>query len=800
MIKRQTVFIFVIYLLWSFGLAIFLSIYFQSSSFTILEHSLNLNLLFFLFWAASFSIILSAWIYLSRWEAKVGTVPDECRPLDLASVRWRGFLTSLPLGFLLPSAWLLHFYTNRDDLRIRLRLLAVFIFLAILFLKLADYMHFSKKRPSLVGKMEAKFSSLSLRQRLVILFLVSFFIYQAAAFILVSEGTSFSGDEPYYLMTTHSLLKDGDINLANNYAQKDYFAFYSKKDHPRLNLGIYGRFGRKGRDYIYPINLPGISVLMLPFYWLSGFFQGKALTFILKASLSFWASLLGLQIYLYAKDLWQKERLSLGLWTLYSFSSPIFFYSVHLYPEVPIALFSLYIFRKISGRSPLSTFQMILAGVLLGLFPWFGLKYNFLFWPLFFVSLYFLIKEHKAGRKILAFAALPLVSMILFYVFVYALYGTFSPFAVYEGALTPERTEALKQTLLNIPLRARVETFLDYFLDQRDGLLLYSPLYLFAFLGLVEMYRQRKRIFWCLLLIGLPFLVNYAFFTHRQGACPQGRVLTPISWIAAVALGYFLVHNRKKIFAFLFGIASATSFIIAGLLLSHPSFLYQPTTHDFTSRPGELFIYLSNLHFFLPPLLPSFIKIDNTRYWPNYIWVLALLLFILTYVVSRKELPFGRAIPLLFALSALLSSFFLWVLYPRSVLSPTKTIRYSPQRALGFSLFPAGKGVVAKESGDFYLHFEKSYKFIFGSRTKLGKVKLLFGSDKGEYEVRMTFFDLPVFEGKTAFETKEMILEPAAFYPLKNLFLYEINITLVHRTSESMLVDPYCFQVIPWKE
>jgi hypothetical protein len=792
--KRQTVFIIALFLLWSLGIAVFLRIYLQSPQFTILDHSLKFSPAFFLLiWPAAFGILLLGWILVSRGESLHFGI-------GLASSRWRGFLTSLPLGFFLLSPWLLHFYTTRDDLRIRLRLLFFFILIAILFLKLADYARYPKKRPFFWEKAEAKFSSLPLGRRLLVLFFISFLIYQAAAFILVSEGISFSGDEPYYLLTTHSLLREGDINLADNYARKDYFSFYSKKDNPQLKLGIYGRFGRKGRDYIYPINLPGISVLMLPFYWLSQFFSGQGLTFILKTSLSFWAVLLGLQVYLYAKDLWQKEKLSLGLWALYSFTSPILFYAVHLYPEVPVALFSVYIFRKITGRVPISTFQMVFLGFLLGLIPWCGLKYNFIFWPLFFVSLYFLIKEHRQGRRVFLFAVFPLVSMVLFYVFVYALYGTFSPIAVYEGAMTPEKTEAFKQTVLSIPLRARVDAFLDYFLDQRDGLLLYSPLYFFAFLGLIEMYRQRRRIFSCLLLIGLPFLLNYAFFTHRQGACPQGRVLTPVSWIGAIALGYFLVHNQRKIFGFLFGAASAASFIIAAILLIHPSFLYQPTTHDFTTRSGDFFIHLSNMHFFLPPFLPSFIKVDNSRYWPDYVWVLALVLFLLAYGLTRRERPLGRAVPQAFTFAVLLVSFGLWVLYPRSPVLPMKTIRYTTQRALGFSLFPIGKGVVAKESGDFYLHFEKSYTFIFSSRTKLEKVKLLFGSDKGDYEVRMTYFDLPVFEGKTASETKEVILEPAVCYRLKNLYVYEVNLSLSHRSSESMLLAPYLFQVILGKE
>jgi hypothetical protein len=791
--KGQAAFVFGIYLFLSLGVAVFLSICVESSHFSVLDHSLKFSpLLFSLLWAAALGVLFLGWVYVSRWEALHFGV-------DPAAAHWRGFLACLPLGFFLPSAWLPHFYMTRSDLRIRLGLLALFIFLTLLFLKLADYARYSKKKPSRLEKAAGKFSSLPLRQKLIVLFLVSFFIYQAAALILVSEGISFSGDEPYYLMTTHSLFQDGDINLANNYARQDYFSFYSKKDNPRLKLGIYGRYGRKGRDYIYPINLPGISVLMLPFYWLSRLFSGKGLIFILKTSLSLWASLLGLQVYLYSRDLWKRERLSLGLWALYSFSSPILFYAVHLYPEVPIALFSFYIFRKVTKGNSMSSGQMIFLGLLLGLFPWFGLKYNFLFWPLFLISVYFLIKEHGVGRKIWAFAAVPLVSMILFYIFVYALYGTFSPVAVYEGTMTPEKTEAFKQAVLGIPLRARIDAFLDYFLDQRDGLILYSPLYFFVFLGLVEIYRRRRKIFWCLLLFGLPYLLNYAFFTHRQGACPQGRVLTPVSWIAAVALGYFLVHNRKKIFTFLFGVSAASSLVIAGILLLHPSFLYQPTTHDFTSRAGELFVYLSNLHFFLPPFLPSFIKVDNSRYWPDYIWVLALLLFIAAYVIWKKKSTLGRGLPYLFAFAGLLAGFLLWVQYPRGSLFPSKTIRYSPQSTLGFALFPAGGGVVAKESGDFYLHFEKTYTFIFASTKKLEKVKLLFGSDKGAYEVKMSFFDLPLFEGKTAYETKEMILEPAAFYPLRNLFLYQISLGLTHESSESMLIDPYYFQVIPWR-
>ncbi len=776
----------------SFGITLFVDIYRQSRHWTILDHSFRFGLTFFWFWAVTAGIFILSWQFFSRRKVPPGT--------NSAEVRRRGILAALPLGFFLLSPWLLRYYTTGADLRLRLRLLAAFIILAVLALKTADLVEFSKKLLSVLARAESKFSSFPLRRRLIILFVVSFLVYQLSAFILVAQGTSFSGDEPYYLMTTHSLFRDGDINLANNYAQQDYFAFYSRKDNPRLKLGIYGRYGRKGNEYIYPINLPGISFLMLPFYWLSRFFSGRWLTFILKGSLAVWGSLLGLQLYLYLQDSWNRERLSMSLWAIYAFSSPILFFSIHLYPEVPIALFSFYVFRKVTGKSFLSTRQIALLGLGLGLFPWFGLKYNFLFWPLLIVSVYFLLNEHRVGRRAIVLMAIPLVSQALFYVFIHSLYGTFSPIAVYEGVMTPERAEAFRQTFLGIPLRARIEAFLDYFLDQRDGLLLYSPAYFFVFLGLVEIWRRRKRDFWCLLILGLPFLLNYALFTHRQGASPQGRVLTPLSWIGAIALGHFLFASRRRIFRLLFGAASAAGFTVSGILLAHPSFLYQPTTHEFTSRPGDLFIHLSNLHFFLPPYLPSFIKVDNSRYWPNYLWVLGLLVCVLVYVLSRKEKPLLRAIPRFLIYTTLTAAFFLWVLFPRNVLYPARTIQYSPQRSLGFSNFSVGKGVIAKDSGDFYLHVEKDYTFLFASTAKLNRLKLVFGSDAGEYDLKLSLFDLPLFEEKTAYEMRERVLAPAASYSIKNLHLYELNLQLTHLSGESMLVDPFLIQIIPWRE
>jgi hypothetical protein len=781
------------FLILATGLGCFLSLCSQAFSFTILNHAFRVSYLLPLFMIFAFILLYSSWLLLARWDAKL-------LGADRGTTLKSNIFPFLPLSVFLLTPLLLQKYLNRSDFFARLTTLALAATLCALFLKCVQWYRHGRIQPA-IDMMIDQFSQLSSKKKIGILFLIAFLLYNLCAFVLVSKGISFSGDEPYYLLTTHSLLKDKDINVANNYRQQDYFAFYDKEKNPRFKLGMYARAGKKGRAYIYPINLPGISVLILPFYWLSQFFKGSLLTFILKASLSVWASLFGIQLYLLAKDLWHKEKTALTLWFFFAFSAPVLFFATHIYSEIPIALFSLYVYRKVRSERSLSLFHYVFLGFLLSLFFWFGLKYNMLFGPLFLVSLYFLIKTHKARMKILAFLVFPALSLSLFYYVIYSLYGSFSPFSVYEGVLTPERLSAFKQAALSAPLSMRIESFFDYFIDQRDGLLLYSPFYFFAILGFIDIFRRSKKDVFILLFLTLPYLLNYAFFTHRQGYSPQGRILAPISWVGAIAIGYFYVHNRKKLYSFVFWIFSASSIIIAALLLQNPEFLYQPTTNEFTSRAGDFFVWLSNMHIFLPHLLPSFIKINNLGYIPNYGWILAIVVFASVYAFARRPLELRSSFYTIFGLAVLGFTFLMWSLYPLPSLYPTQIFRYSPQMALGFYLSPMGKGVVVKENKqELYLHRQNDYKILFSSRRELEQIHIAFGSDRGEYDTHLSFFDMPFVKETTAYETSEVALSPEAYYPFKNLYLYEINLNITKRSSESMLIHPFYFKITPSKE
>ncbi|MGD2294530.1 MAG: hypothetical protein PVF22_01675 [Candidatus Aminicenantes bacterium] len=772
------------------GLTYFFTLYSQIPNLSIENHSYSFSpLVFFPLLAGLFLLLYLIWKLLASLDERFFQVERQ------ASLR-ENIYPFLTLSLFLLTPLCLIRFVLQEDLKTRLNHMLVFALIAFFLVKLFQlktHVNFQL----LWKKAAAWFSNLPRRKKLTLLFLLAFAVYQLCTLIIVSKGVAFSGDEPWYLMTTHSLYQDQDINVANNYDNKDYFHFYPKELYAKMTLGKYGRFGKKGTDWIFPINQPGISVLMLPFYALSQLFKGRLLIFIIKGSLAIWAALLGVQLFLLTNDIWGRERLSLVLWFLYSFSAPILFYAFHLYPEVPIALFSVYLFRKIRSSRVYSTPRYIFFGFVLSLFLWFGLKYNMIFWPFLLAAAYILLKEHKAKLKILGFLFFPALSLILFYLYVHALYGTYNPIAIYEGVLTPEKIQAFKQTLMKIPLLLRIDTFFDYFLDQRDGLLLYSPLYFFALLGVVEAFRKAKKELAFLLFLSLPFVLNYAFLSHRQGHSPQGRVLAPVSWIMMVFVGYFLVSNKKKLYAVLFWTAGLLGLVFVSLLLSHPSYLYQPTTHEFTFRGGDLFISLSNLNFNLPGLLPSFIKVNNLGYWPNYGWLALILLFVFGYTRKRKKQRSHKTPPPTFIVMAVLLVLFVWFsLFPRITLLHPVNVSYDTGEKITF--YSLERHQQKREQGKFLLSKDiHSYVFYFTSWRPLTNIQTEFGSLEGNFLVTLKLFDRVLFEGETSGEMKSLEIPAPPMYRYKRTNLYRLSLKLTNLSEISAAEKPYLFIIRP---
>ena len=153
------------------------------------------------------------------------------------------------------------------------------------------------------------------------------------------------------------------------------------------------------------------------------------------------------------------------------------------------------------------------------------------------------------------------------------------------------------------------------------------------------------------------------------------------------------------------------------------------------------------------------------------------------------------------ALVLLTGIFVLWVYYPRTVLYPSETFTYPTKQTLGFYSFPMGGGVIAKEEGRFYLHEDRTYKVVFGSKLKLKQIKLLFGADAAGTASTFAFSTFPCFRARPRGTRRKKpnlssnpsfrAVPPAS--PLRN----RLNLATLSRKKPKP--DPFLLQIAPLK-
>ncbi|MCX6555516.1 MAG: hypothetical protein NTZ12_11000 [Candidatus Aminicenantes bacterium] len=685
------------------------------------------------------------------------------------------FSTYAPIAWLLLAPLALKHYLTRDDLSQRLGLFAIAVAAAVLYLKAVRVVQADRLGKSKWGAYLDAFLAWPLRRRIIILAFIAILLTNGGVLLMTSQGKSFGGDEPHYLLIAHSLLKDGDLAIANNYQNGDFKAYMP----PQVSKLQPHTAPANKKGVLYSNHSPGVAILLLPFYAL-GLLLGKGmLIFLVRFGMSLIGAFLGIQLYLYARETWQRERLALAFWAVATLSAPIFFYATHIYTELVIAAFGLFVFRRLRSARNLDVKGLALIGLLLASFIWFhALKYIFIQAPFFIYALWSIWKSSKAQNRFRRLAAFFIPAGLCFAAYFYlqyAIYGSFNPTAVsFQGAMDGRQTMSFLQSLfMGIPFGLRWETLAGYSLDQKDT-------------G------------W-LLFIAVPYILISAFLTQRTGYAPQARPLVPVIWILAIFVGGFMAENGNRLYRYFFNGAVGFSFLVTGLLCRNPFALYQETTFGTTERAGTLFIMLSNLHFYLPGRLPSFIKVEDGRWAPNFFWILALALFITVYFFSRQRgrdrgLPFaGHAI----VASVLLLIFFaMFVFFPRPVLVSAQTLNMPSGEKWAF--FPYSLVARMGEPGNFTLsQDDRNYVFFFATQNRLTKLNVEFGSLHGDYDLRVMMADEPVFAVTTRRQVLTRTIESPPAYRWKRLFLYLVSIRLDKRSDVRTEVTPYRFALRP---
>ena len=348
-------------------------------------------------------------------------------------------------------------------------------------------------------------------------FVLAFVVYVAFG-LRARELVGLSGDEPHYLIITHSLLVDHDLRIENNHAAGDYRAFFADELRPD-----YLRRGTNGE--IYSIHAPGLSALLLPGYALAGA-DGAIWTVCLLAALA--ALAIFDVVAMVATPL-----LAWLSWFAICLTVPFIPHAWALYPEIAGAAIAAWALRWSLETRATATPTWLWRGCCLAWLPWLHTKFI-----VFLAGLTALLvwQLRSRWREAVAFLLPISVSSVTWLMFFKVIYGSFDPQAPY-GPYTAQfvRFENVPRSLLGL------------LFDPKFGVLVYAPIYGLMVPGLWAFARDSRWRLFTLASLGLA--AAYALSSARLymwwgGSSAPARFLVPIVPLLAPMIAAGIMSTR----------------------------------------------------------------------------------------------------------------------------------------------------------------------------------------------------------------------------------------------------------------
>jgi len=334
------------------------------------------------------------------------------------------------------------------------------------------------------------------------IFTISLAIYLLAAFNWHAI-LGLTGDEPHFLVITHSLLVDRDLDISNNYERGDYRTFFASDLRPDyLTRGKHGE--------IYGNHPAGLPALLVPAYAIAG--ATGAMLFMAVV-----AALTAVAIFDIA-TLSGGSAVALLTWAAVCLSVPFMPHAWQLLTEVPAALIVAWTVLWLIEPPPDRAAAWVGRGAALALLPWLHTRYSTLMAPLAVFLVLVLMRRLRRVALVGALATPLAISLAFWFWSFYVMYGVFDPQAPYGSyADTFVRNSNIARGVSGL------------LLDPKFGLLMFAPVYAFAAGGALAMWRRNDR--WLLAaLVGTAAL--YVASTTRQyiwwgGSSAGARFLVP---------------------------------------------------------------------------------------------------------------------------------------------------------------------------------------------------------------------------------------------------------------------------------
>lgn len=341
----------------------------------------------------------------------------------------------------------------------------------------------------------------------VALFLLLSVTYLFSVDIRATRGASITGDEPFYLLTTQSLLADGDFDLQNQYDSKSYQVFFDHADDLWLQS-----VPQEDGSLLSPHN-PGLSFLVIPGFALGGLVGAQLQLLFLAAATMALAFVLAVRLTGHRLTCWI-VTLGVGL------SAMAFIYSSEIYPEFPAALALVVALLLVTRKPRLGTMDGLWLAASLTIMCWLGTKYA----PLaLIVSAYYLFKADRSGR--IALLLVGGVSAVVFAGSHLYLFGGLTPYGTNVVYAQWNTAEILAG---HIEFGERYYRVWGLFIDRRFGIGRWAPLLLVAAPGLALLALGKGTDRLVLALVGAQLLMATFVAITMMGWWFPGRTMLTV--------------------------------------------------------------------------------------------------------------------------------------------------------------------------------------------------------------------------------------------------------------------------------
>ncbi len=433
------------------------------------------------------------------------------------------------------------------------------------------------------------------------------------ALVLVIGWSPPSGDEPHYLIVTHSLVSDGGLDVAEDYRQRVHAPYHPASLSPHYKPGL-------AEGTRYSMHGLGLPLLLAPAYAVGQRLGPEAMVALPRALLALLYGLFAWVLYGFIEETVSPRAAAYGT-AATTLLAPLLFAPLFIFPEVPAMLLALFAFRELCvGRDAARRAPEMWCGLALAALPWVGVKYIPLAGTVFLAGIWCAAPAGRVSRAWRSGAPLA-GGLLLHALFTWALYGSISPAAIYLGAGPQAGAPALGSdwSAYIAAWPGAVTTAIGFVLDQKEGLLAYGPHFLLAIVGFGWLWRQRRGLVVILALVVVSYVGPYALSQQLSGQGPPVRPLMAVLWALGPALGAGLaLATTRRGYAALRGGLLALSTMLTLVYATQPQLL----PHDYPVVASRLLQNYTPYGSGWWRLFPQWVNVEQPNWAVTSVWTL----------------------------------------------------------------------------------------------------------------------------------------------------------------------------------